>query len=61
MFVDVKNTLLRFYCVCRRFEYAHKLFDEFPERNDLVSWNTDGWMSSCFSKFLDFLILFIID
>ncbi|XP_057430611.1 pentatricopeptide repeat-containing protein At1g26900, mitochondrial-like isoform X2 [Lotus japonicus] len=40
MFVDVKNTLLRFYCVWRRIEDAHKLFDEFPEGNDLVSWNT---------------------
>ncbi|KAK7303112.1 hypothetical protein RJT34_14013 [Clitoria ternatea] len=39
-FVDVRNALLHFYCVCRRIEDAHKLFDEFPERNDLVSWNT---------------------
>lgn len=40
VFVDVKNTLLHFYCVCRRIQDAHKVFDEFPERNDLVSWNT---------------------
>ncbi|WJX22611.1 hypothetical protein P8452_11900 [Trifolium repens] len=39
LFVDVNNTLLQFYCVCRRIEDAHKVFDEFPERNDLVSWN----------------------
>ncbi|KAE9591387.1 putative pentatricopeptide [Lupinus albus] len=39
-FVDLKNTLMHFYCVCRRIEDAHKVFDEFPERNDLVSWNT---------------------
>ncbi|XP_061352455.1 pentatricopeptide repeat-containing protein At1g26900, mitochondrial [Gastrolobium bilobum] len=40
IFVDVKNTLLHFYCVCRRIEDAHKLFDELPEGNDLVSCNT---------------------
>jgi pentatricopeptide repeat protein len=39
LFVDVNNTLLQFYCVCRRIEDAHKVFDEFPERNDLVTWN----------------------
>ncbi|XP_058764995.1 pentatricopeptide repeat-containing protein At1g26900, mitochondrial-like [Vicia villosa] len=39
MFVDLSNTLLRFYCVCRRIEDACKVFDEFPERNDLVTWN----------------------
>lgn len=40
MFIDVKNTLLQCYCVCKRLGDARKLFDEFPEENDLVSWNT---------------------
>ncbi|KAK4284026.1 hypothetical protein QN277_000914 [Acacia crassicarpa] len=40
MFIDVKNSLLHFYCVCKRIGDAHKLFDEFPAENDLVSWNT---------------------
>ncbi|XP_027339128.1 pentatricopeptide repeat-containing protein At1g26900, mitochondrial [Abrus precatorius] len=40
VFVDVKNVLLHFYCVCKRIEDARKLFDEFPQGNDLVSWNT---------------------
>ncbi|KAK7331371.1 hypothetical protein VNO77_25594 [Canavalia gladiata] len=40
VFVDVKNAILHFYCVCKRIEDARKLFDEFPEGNDLVSWNT---------------------
>ncbi|XP_054800260.1 pentatricopeptide repeat-containing protein At1g26900, mitochondrial [Prosopis cineraria] len=40
MFIDVKNSLLHFYCVCKRIEDGHKLFDEFPAKNDLVSWNT---------------------
>ncbi|RDX72194.1 Pentatricopeptide repeat-containing protein, mitochondrial, partial [Mucuna pruriens] len=47
VFVDVKNALLHFYCVCKRIEDAHKLFDEFPEGNDLVSWNT--LMGGCLS------------
>ncbi|CAB4264594.1 unnamed protein product [Prunus armeniaca] len=40
MFVNVKNTLLHFYCISRKMEDAHKLFDEFPQGNDLISWNT---------------------
>ncbi|RZB82222.1 Pentatricopeptide repeat-containing protein, mitochondrial [Glycine soja] len=36
----VNNALLHFHCVCKRIEDALKLFDEFPEGNDLVSWNT---------------------
>ena len=40
VFVDLKNTLLHFYCVCKRIGDAQKVFDEFPEGNDLVSWNT---------------------
>ncbi|KAI9121256.1 hypothetical protein K1719_008289 [Acacia pycnantha] len=40
MFIDVKNSLLHFYCVCKRIGDGHKLFDEFPAENDLVSWNT---------------------
>ena len=47
VFVDVKNALLHFYCVCKRIEDARKLFDEFPEGNDLVSWNT--LMGGCVS------------
>ncbi|PRQ40809.1 putative pentatricopeptide [Rosa chinensis] len=39
-FITVKNTLLHFYCVCGKIEDAHHLFDEFPQRNDLISWNT---------------------
>ncbi|KAG4960256.1 hypothetical protein JHK87_036889 [Glycine soja] len=34
----VNNALLHFYCVCKRIEDALKLFDEFPEGNDLVCW-----------------------
>ncbi|XP_028764832.1 pentatricopeptide repeat-containing protein At1g26900, mitochondrial [Neltuma alba] len=40
MFIDVKNSLLHFYCACKRIGDGHKLFDEFPAENDLVSWNT---------------------
>lgn len=40
LFINVKNTLLHLYCVCGRIGDAHKLFDEFPQENDLVSWNT---------------------
>ncbi|KHN47325.1 Pentatricopeptide repeat-containing protein, mitochondrial [Glycine soja] len=34
----VNNALLHFHCVCKRIEDALKLFDEFPEGNDLVCW-----------------------
>lgn len=40
LFINVKNTLLHLYCGCGRISDAHKLFDEFPRENDLVSWNT---------------------
>nr|XP_023920532.1 pentatricopeptide repeat-containing protein At1g26900, mitochondrial [Quercus suber] len=40
LFIRVKNTLLHLYCVCGRIGDARKLFDEFPQRNDLVSWNS---------------------
>ncbi|KAF3431440.1 hypothetical protein FNV43_RR26171 [Rhamnella rubrinervis] len=40
LFINVKNTLLHLYCICGRIGDAHKLFDEFPQENDLVSWNT---------------------
>ncbi|KAF7803166.1 pentatricopeptide repeat-containing protein [Senna tora] len=40
MFIDVKNSLLHFYCVCKRIGDSCKLFNEYPEENDLVSWNT---------------------
>ncbi|PIA62629.1 hypothetical protein AQUCO_00200559v1, partial [Aquilegia coerulea] len=39
-FVNVRNTLLHFYSVCRRIGDAHQLFDMFPQERDLVSWNT---------------------
>ncbi|XP_050237804.1 pentatricopeptide repeat-containing protein At1g26900, mitochondrial [Mercurialis annua] len=39
MFINVKNTLLHFYSVCGQSEHARKLFDEFPQLNDSVSWN----------------------
>ncbi|XP_010066922.2 pentatricopeptide repeat-containing protein At1g26900, mitochondrial [Eucalyptus grandis] len=39
-FVEVKNSLLQFYGVCSRIGDARQLFDEFPQENDLVSWNT---------------------
>ncbi|XP_055818668.1 pentatricopeptide repeat-containing protein At1g26900, mitochondrial [Solanum dulcamara] len=39
LFLDLKNTLLNFYCVRGEIRCAHKLFDEFSKR-DLVSWNT---------------------
>lgn len=39
-FVDVKNTLLHFYGASGRLGCARKLFDEIPEMNDVVSWNT---------------------
>ncbi|KAK8259877.1 hypothetical protein V6Z11_D13G085000 [Gossypium hirsutum] len=39
-FINVKNTLLHVYSVCGRMFDAHNLFDESPERNDVVSWNT---------------------
>ncbi|XP_038906998.1 pentatricopeptide repeat-containing protein At1g26900, mitochondrial [Benincasa hispida] len=40
LFNHVKNILLHFYCACGQIGDAHKLFDEIPQRNDLVSWNT---------------------
>ncbi|KAK9935170.1 hypothetical protein M0R45_022282 [Rubus argutus] len=39
-FVGVKNTLLRLYCASGKIADAHQLFDEFPQGNDLISWNT---------------------
>ncbi|XP_022733928.1 pentatricopeptide repeat-containing protein At1g26900, mitochondrial isoform X2 [Durio zibethinus] len=39
-FINVKNTLLYVYSVCGRIFYAHKLFDENPDINDVVSWNS---------------------
>ncbi|CAI0429602.1 unnamed protein product [Linum tenue] len=40
LFVEVKNALLHLYGVCGKIEHAHKLFDEIPEENDLVTCNT---------------------
>ncbi|KAK6251787.1 hypothetical protein QUC31_013507 [Theobroma cacao] len=39
-FINVKNALLHLYSVCGRIFYAHTLFDEIPEANDVVSWNS---------------------
>ncbi|OVA13338.1 Pentatricopeptide repeat [Macleaya cordata] len=39
LFINVRNSLLHFYCSWSKLEIAHQLFDEFLER-DLVSWNT---------------------
>ncbi|KAF5189854.1 Pentatricopeptide repeat-containing protein [Thalictrum thalictroides] len=39
-FLNVRNTLLHFYSVCRKIGDAHQLFDMFPQKRDLVSWNT---------------------
>ncbi|KAF5741590.1 pentatricopeptide repeat-containing protein [Tripterygium wilfordii] len=46
-FLNLRNTLLHFYCECGKIGDAHKLFDEFPQDNDSVSWNTlmDGYIS----------------
>ncbi|CAI0554273.1 unnamed protein product [Linum tenue] len=40
LFVEVKNALLHYYGVCGEIGHAHKLFDEMPEENDLVTCNT---------------------
>lgn len=40
LFNHVNNILLHFYCACGQIGDARKLFDEVPQRNDLVSWNT---------------------
>ncbi|KAL0351687.1 UNVERIFIED_CONTAM: Pentatricopeptide repeat-containing protein, mitochondrial [Sesamum calycinum] len=40
LFLNVKNALLHFYCVCGRLPQAHQLFDELGAMRDLVSWNT---------------------
>ncbi|KAL2503891.1 Pentatricopeptide repeat-containing protein [Abeliophyllum distichum] len=40
LFLNVKNTLLYFYCVCGQIKEAHQLFDECCAKRDLVSWNT---------------------
>ncbi|KAG6574062.1 Pentatricopeptide repeat-containing protein, mitochondrial, partial [Cucurbita argyrosperma subsp. sororia] len=40
LFSHLNNMLLHFYCACGQIGNARKLFDEIPQRNDLVSWNT---------------------
>ncbi|KAJ4954949.1 hypothetical protein NE237_011732 [Protea cynaroides] len=37
--INVRNTLLNFYCDCGRIRDAHQLFDELPQVRDSVSWN----------------------
>ncbi|KAK9107659.1 hypothetical protein Syun_023670 [Stephania yunnanensis] len=39
LFINLRNTLLRVYGFCGRIGDAHQVFDEIPERRDLVSWN----------------------
>ncbi|XP_059655885.1 pentatricopeptide repeat-containing protein At1g26900, mitochondrial [Cornus florida] len=40
IFLNVKNTLLHFYCVCGKIGDARHVFDELSQERDLVSWNT---------------------
>ncbi|XP_043723839.1 pentatricopeptide repeat-containing protein At1g26900, mitochondrial-like [Telopea speciosissima] len=44
--INVRNTLLHFYCDCGRTRDAHQLFDELPQVRDSVSWNVlmDGYI-----------------
>ncbi|XP_073019807.1 pentatricopeptide repeat-containing protein At1g26900, mitochondrial [Primulina eburnea] len=51
LFLNVKNSLLRFYCVCGGIEDAHRLFVELGDRKDLVSWNILMGGYLCASKF----------
>ncbi|KAK6131368.1 hypothetical protein DH2020_034888 [Rehmannia glutinosa] len=48
VFLNVKNALLQFYCVCGRIEDAHQLFDDLGELRDLVSTCVlpQGWVLS---------------
>lgn len=48
LFLNVKNTLMHFYCLCGRIKDAHQLFDECLAGRDLVSWNTlmGGYLSA---------------
>ncbi|KAL3840156.1 hypothetical protein ACJIZ3_024747 [Penstemon smallii] len=50
LFLNVKNALLNFYCVCGRILEAHQLFDELGERRDIVSWNTLMGSYLCLSR-----------
>ncbi|XP_057949976.1 pentatricopeptide repeat-containing protein At1g26900, mitochondrial [Malania oleifera] len=40
LFINVMNTLLSLYCLCGSIRDAHQLFDECPQKIDLVSWST---------------------
>ncbi|KAL6570400.1 hypothetical protein OROMI_014914 [Orobanche minor] len=51
LFLNVKNALLHFYCVGRKIEGAHQVFDELGERRDLVSWNTLMGGYLCMSQY----------
>ncbi|XP_042475542.1 pentatricopeptide repeat-containing protein At1g26900, mitochondrial [Macadamia integrifolia] len=44
--INVRNTLLHFYCECGRARDANQLFDELPQVRDWVSWNVlmDGYL-----------------
>ena len=37
--VFIRNGLVHFYCQCGCMDAAREMFDEMPERRDLVSWN----------------------
>ncbi|XP_033512670.1 pentatricopeptide repeat-containing protein At1g26900, mitochondrial [Nicotiana tomentosiformis] len=56
--LDLRNTLLNFYCVSGRIRCAHQLFDEFSDR-DLVSWNTLMGGYLCVHNYPAVLELFI--
>ncbi|XP_010323246.1 pentatricopeptide repeat-containing protein At1g26900, mitochondrial [Solanum lycopersicum] len=58
LFLDLKNTLLNFYCVCGGIRCAHKLFDEISKR-DLVSWNTLMGGYLCVSNYSAVLDMFV--
>ncbi|XP_073126169.1 pentatricopeptide repeat-containing protein At1g26900, mitochondrial [Henckelia pumila] len=59
LFVNVKNSLLHFYCVCGGIEDAHRLFVELGDRRDLVSWNILMGGYLCASKFDVIIDLFM--
>lgn len=51
LFLNVKNSLLHFYCACGGIQDAHRLFVELGDRKDLVSWNILMGGYLCASKF----------
>lgn len=57
-FLNVKNTLLHFYCVCEKLREAHQLFDEISGERDLVSWNILMGGYLCVSRYYMVVDLF---